>query len=323
MRLEVIVFILATMLAGCMHLDTQKNMAALDRVRVGDSQESVFQLVGMPDLRHDITDRRWVAFYQTRPVQTSAGKASDAPLTTAWCTPVSFEDGRVVSVGEDLTESWTRDENERLRQAKILDQRRQQAALAETARQRAAAERRKKIERLENEVGPVPASNAALNLKLYRELLDLDPDNPRYQDKVALYEERLAVQVKARQEQARLAAKEKRRLAWEHSREKRNQSLRQYSGNGIAEMAVHDMGNGSLYVWVKNVSQRIITTHPDYFTLLNQDDRPVVCVISDSLDRVLEPGSISHGKIDYRAEVQPKALIFENRESGRVVKFFQ
>ncbi|MGA6926630.1 MAG: DUF3192 domain-containing protein, partial [Desulfosarcina sp.] len=209
MRLEVIVFIAATMLAGCMHLNTQKNMAALDRVRVGDSQESVFQIVGMPDLRHDITDRRWVAFYQTQPVQTRTGKASDAPLTTAWCTPVSFENGRVVSVGEDLTESWTRDENERLRQAKILDQRRQQTALAETARQRAAAERRKKIERLENEVGPVPASNAALNLKLYRELLDLDPDNSRYQNKVALYEERLAVQDKAHQEQARLAAKEK------------------------------------------------------------------------------------------------------------------
>lgn len=318
MRTGVIIFLAAMLLAGCNPLDVRRNIEALEQVNPGDTQESVFQTLGPPDLRHDITDQRWVAFYQTR-----GGEAYDAPLTRAQCTPIAFENGRVVSVGEDPTELWTREENERLRRAQAAERERKQAAAADAARKRAAADRRKKIELLEKEVGPVPASDAALNLKLYRQLLDLAPDNTRYQQKVALYEDRLAVQEKARQERAAAAAREKRRRAWDRNRDVRNQVLRQYTGNGTAEMALHDMGNGSLYVWVKNVGSRIITTHPDHFTLLDGDDRTVACEISDSLDSVLEPGGISHGKIDYDPEVEPKALIFENRESGKVTKTFQ
>ena len=185
------------------------------------------------------------------------------------------------------------------------------------------AERQQKIQTLEREVKPVPASNAALNLALYRQLLELDPDNPHYQKKVAFYEERLSRQQKARQEHAASAAKQKQRQAWERAREARNKALRQYTGNGIAEMAVHDMGPGSLYVWVKNVSRQIITTHPDHFTLLDNDNNSIRCEVSNSLDSVLEPGSISHGKLEYNDDIQPKELIFRNRESGRISKVFQ
>jgi hypothetical protein len=195
--------------------------------------------------------------------------------------------------------------------------------MAEASARRAKAARQQKIEALENEVKPVPGGNAALNLKLYRQLLALDPENSRYQKKVAFYEDRLAKQQKAQQERAIRSAKAKRRQAWDQAREGRNKQLRQYSGNGIAEMAVHDMGNGSLYVWVKNVSRQIITTHPDHFTLIDSDNNVVKGEISDSLDSVLEPGSISHGKIEYSREIEPKELIFQNRESGRISKSFQ
>ena len=156
-----------------------------------------------------------------------------------------------------------------------------------------------------------------------RQLLDLDPENSRYQKKVADYEARLARQDEMRLVRAVRAAKEKDRKAWEQARETRNKKLREYTGNGSVEMAVHDMGNGSLYVWVKNVSQQIITTHPDHFTLMDSNNNPVRCEISDSLDSVLEPGSISHGKIEYSDEIEPKELIFQNRESGQTSKSFQ
>lgn len=318
MRIGVIVFIAAVVLSACVHLDINKNINALKRIQPGDSQEVVFETLGPPDLRNDISNEQFVAFYQTK-----AGNLSGTPVTAALCTPISFENGQVVAVGDDLTERWTREEKERIRQAAIAESERQQAEMAEAAAQRAKAAHQEKIEALEKEVKPVPASNAALNLKLYRQLLELDPDNSRYQKKVAAYEARLAQQKKARHERAVRSAKAKHRKAWEQDREKRNKKLRQYTGNSIAEMAVHDMGNGSLYVWIKNVSKQIITTHPDHFTLVDSENNPVACEISDSLDSVLEPGSISHGKIEYSREIEPKELIFQNRESGRISKSFQ
>ena len=318
MRIGVFVFICALALTSCAHLEFDKPIHALKQVRPGDTQADVFKTVGPPDLRTDISDQRFVAYYQTKP-----GKSPDIPLDKALCTPVAFENGQVVSVGDDLSEVWTKEEEARLREAEIAQRRRQQAQQARAAREQAEATRLKKIAALEKEVKPIPAANAALNLKLYRQLLDLDPDNARYQQKVATYEERLLRQEQIRQERAMRAAKQKQRQAWEQGREARNKKLRQYTGNGIAEMAVHDMGNGSLYVWVKNVSNQIITTHPDHFTLVDSDDSAARCEISDSLDSVLEPGGLSHGKIIYNKDIQPKELVFQNGESGKISKLFQ
>lgn len=318
MRIGVIVFIAAVVLSACVHLDINATINALKRIQPGDSQEFVFETLGPPDLRNDISGKHFVTYYRTKP-----GNFSGKPVSAAMCTPISFENGQVVVVGEDLTERWAREEKEPSGQGAIEESDRQQAEMAEAALKREKAVRQEKIKALENEVKPVPASNAALNLKLYRQLLVLDPDNTRYQKKVAVYEDRLAKQKTARDERAVRSAKAKHRQAWEQAREERNKKLRQYTGNGIAEMAVHDMGNGSLYVWIKNVSNQIITTHPDHFTLIDSENNPVSCQISDSVDSVLEPGSISHGKIDFSREVEPRELNFQNRESGRISKSFQ
>ena len=56
---------------------------------------------------------------------------------------------------------------------------------------------------------------------------------------------------------------------------------------------------------------------------MDSENNIAACEINSSLDRVLEPGSISHGKIAYNKEIQPKELIFQNRESGRISKSFQ
>lgn len=48
-------------------------------------------------------------------------------------------------------------------------------------------ERTARIAALEQKVRPIPASDYDGNLAIYRELLSLDPQNPRYKEKVSLY----------------------------------------------------------------------------------------------------------------------------------------
>ena len=318
MRIGAMIILTAFLLTGCVHVKISKNVNALDRIKKGDSQQVVLETMGPPDLRKDIGEHRSLFYYQTQ-----SGTPGDAPVTTDLCTPIAFEDGIVVAIGEDLAEAWTQEEEARLRQIEAAERRRREAEMKAVAREKAQQERLDKIAALEKEVRPIPASNAALNLKLYRQLLELDPDNTRYQKKVAFYKSRLARQKKAREERAARNLEKKHRQEWEQSREQRNKILRQYSGNGIAEMAVNDMGPGFMYVWVKNVSQQVITTHPDHFILLDNQGNRVACEISSSLDSVLQPGAISHGKIEYSETVYPGELIFRNHEAGRISKSFQ
>jgi hypothetical protein len=318
MRVGVIALLSAIFLLGCTHSNIIKNRRGLEQIQAGDDLKAVTQLMGPPDLRHDINDQRFVAYYQTK-----SSVSADVTLTEALCTPVAFDRGKVAMVGEDPTVQWTLEEEERKRQAEIAERRRQAAEREKTARRQAEAQRQRKINALEKEVKPVPSSNAALNLALYRQLLDLDPANPHYQKKVAFYKKKYADQQKAVKQRKQQAVEEKERQTWIQEREVRNQALRQYAGNQTAQVAVHDMGNGSLYVWVKNISDRIITTHPDHFTLVNNKDSTLGADISSSLDRVLEPGSISHGRITYNDRAILKELIFENPECGRIVRSFQ
>ena len=317
-RVWAMAFIAMLMLAGCAHLDVDRKADALTHIQPGDTQEDLVNIVGEPDIRHDIDEGRAMLFFQTKP------KASqDDYITTDLCTPVALENGKVVAVGEDLTPTWSREKEARSRNEQALAQKRKNAQQAELARKKAEEQRKQKIAELEKKVKPVPASNAELNLQLYKQLLELDPLNERYRKRVSIYEERLAQQTQKQKARQLQQEKERRRAAWENGRESRNEKLRQYSGNGTAEMAVHDMGSGSLYVWVKNISNQIITTHPDHFTLVDEDGHRIPCKINDHLDSVLEPGGISHGRIEYDESVYPKTLIFENREAGRIAKNFE
>jgi hypothetical protein len=303
---------------GCAQMKINRTLDGLTRIETGQSSKEVFQLLGSPAIEEKISDRRYAGFYQTR-----QGAISDSAVTVSLCTPVAFENDQVAGIGLDFYNRWVREEEERRRHLEIEETRRRKEQMSQILHQQEMELQRKKIAELEKEVGPIPASNASLNLKLYRQLLALDPTNTRYQKKVAYYEDRLDRQKEAQKTRAQQKARERYRQAWERNREARNEILRQYSGNGTAEMAVYDMGNNSLYIWVKNVSHQIITTHPDYFRLIDRNNNLISCAVGDSLDRVLEPGSLSHGKIEYRPDCIPSELIFQNRESGRISKVFQ
>ena len=66
MRIGVIFFIATLLLIGCAHLEISKKNKAVAQVKPGDTKEAVFATLGPPDLRQDINDRRFVAFYQTK-----------------------------------------------------------------------------------------------------------------------------------------------------------------------------------------------------------------------------------------------------------------
>lgn len=304
MRTGVAIFITVFTLAACAQSKVLNNKTALSEIHLGYGMETVVEALGVPVFRHDISEQSFVAYYQTK-----AGESSDSPVTRAMCTPIGIENRKVVAIGDEMTEAWIQEIEERKRQAKLAEQEKLEQA-----------KRQAKIDALEKEVKPIPAYRAALNLKLYRQLLDLDPDNTVYQLKVAVYEQRLTMQKKANRDRVDAKAKDKALQIWEETREERNKKLRVYTGNGIVNMAVEDMGKGSLYVWVKNVSQKFIIVHPDYFSLMEADNKKARCQISDSLNSILEPGSLSHGKISYSEEIIPKELILHILDSDQIKK---
>jgi outer membrane protein assembly factor BamE (lipoprotein component of BamABCDE complex) len=316
--IALVILIGATLVSGCAQTKITRNDNYINGLETGLHYDTVVETLGEPLIQKEISVHRFVAFYQTKP-----GDPAIASHSSSLCEPIVFEDFLVVGVGSGFYEKSVREEKERVRRVEIYEARRKRARMAEAARLKRAAERKKEIAALEKEVAPVPASNAALNLKLYRKLLTLDPGNTRYKKKVAYYENRLERQKKATQARAEKQAQEKLLRVWEKRRPERNQRLGKYTGNGTAEMAVYDMGNHSLYVWVKNVSKQIITTHPDYFTLLDNHRNKIPCVIEGRLHSVLEPGSLSHGEIAYHPDSIPNELIFQNNESGRISKVFQ
>ena len=87
MRIGAIVFIATLLLTGCAHLDISRKARAVSQIEPGELQADVFSKLGPPDLRHDITEKRFVAFYQTKPTisSTSLGAwaiTGEAPIAS-------------------------------------------------------------------------------------------------------------------------------------------------------------------------------------------------------------------------------------------------
>lgn len=82
------------------------------------------------------------------------------------------------------------------------------------------------VSELEAEVATVPVSDFEENIRIYKELMALDPDNERYANKVAHYEERMRM---AKEEEERVA-KAVEQAAKEEERRKGFHCLSQWNG---------------------------------------------------------------------------------------------
>jgi hypothetical protein len=307
MRRGGVVFIVAVTLAACTQIKIMDNRNAIRQIQLGDGLETVIKTLGLPVFRRDIAEQSFVVYYRTR-----FGRSLDSPVTISMCTPITIQNRQVVAIGDEMTDAWSLEADNGQHRAGPMEQNKPE----HFQRQTTVATQAKTVQL-------TAASNAKIDLQLYNKLLELDPDNVLYQKKVAFSKGRLAAQDKGHGKNTDSKAISNVLRIWEQTRDVRNKNLRKYTGNGIASMAIQDMGDGSLYVWVRNVSQRILTVHPEHFSLVDNNHNKTRCQISDSLGSTLVPGSISHGEISYRKDIIPKNLILQIPGSAQIKKNFQ
>ncbi len=317
MRTTLLTLFLVVLITGCAHLKSGENKRAIESLAIGADEPAVVQKLGPPDFRRDVSPEKYVYYYQT-----SVAPAGQTEIDKSLCTPLAFDNDRLVAIGRDLTQQWEKESAAQKKRERLAAKEKLKKEKLALKRKKARIARKKKIDALEKKVRPIPMARVALNLKIYRELLALAPDNQRYQKKVALYEERLEHKNRIAGKKERIAARKRAQALKEEKRKERNSRLRQYSGNENAEIAIHDMGNGSLYIWLKNTGTQTITSHPDYFTLIDQNEEKIGCRFAPGFDAVIEPGDIAHGKVKCLSVLKLKRLIFKNNEAGIVIKDF-
>lgn len=170
---------------------------------------------------------------------------------------------------------------------------------------------RKEIARLDRFVKQIPAENTLDNLRVYKYLLKLVPENSRYQQKVALYEEKFRKE-KGKREALRLYREEIRKL--------QNRDLKVFQGNEQILMAVKILGSGKFYIWLKNTGEDPIQIRPDQFMLLDETGRTYDCYRCLDMKTELIAGGQVEGRISFDAFTTPRELLFSHPSAGKVVR---
>ena len=156
-----------------------------NKIEAGLTEDEVIKLLGKPGLIAPHGAGKLIYYYP-------ASKSANCIKDRESCTPVVFEKGRVIGVGRLALQSAPkksrttkpRDSSSQLRKTPTP------TPPTKSLKPRLDVETRKEIARLDRFVKQIPAENTLDNLRVYKYLLKLDPENPRYQQKVALYEER-------------------------------------------------------------------------------------------------------------------------------------
>lgn len=267
----------------------------------GMRPETVTARLGDPARRELFAPDRFVYFYDSGPYR-------DRPLC--------FDKYTLAHIGPELLDAWRQ---ERLA---IAESGQGTGQLSPKAKARVKAtlkaERDSRIDELERQVKPLPVSDTTGNLKLYRELLSLDPDNGRYRSKVNFYRERYEAEQAERKRATELAAKQRQEAA----RKRRNKALRVYEGSDTLQVAVHELGGGELYLWVKNLSEKTLMLVASQYRILDAEERPIALSVGPELQGALNGGDIAYGKLRYDGRIKPSRLVLEHPEAGVVEKWF-
>jgi hypothetical protein len=275
--------------------------SAKTAIRKGMRPETVTAMLGEPTRRELFAPDRYVYFYDSGPYK---GK------------PLCFDKHRVVHIGPELLASWRKERLIRTTGGESAGE------LSSKAKARVKAtlkaERNARIAELERQVKPLPVSATGENLRLYRELLSLAPDNARYRRKVAFYRARLEAEQTQKKQAVELAAKKRQEVA----RKRRNKALRVYEGNDKVQIAIHELGRGELYLWVKNLSDSALLLVSSYYRLLDADSAPITMRVGSELQGLVAAGGIAYGKLIYDAKLRPSRLILDHPKAGVVEKWF-
>jgi len=284
MKNRPIYIILATVFfGGCLQstLNLPPDKAKIEQIEAGTLENSVRIIAGKPD--RVVKSKYGYHTYYYR-----EGISADCKKDLETCIPIIIERGRVAAVGQQWAKAWERQRHKKT------------AGVPQSVAPESTPE---KIARLEKQVKAIPMSRTVDNLNIYRYLLKLDPDNTRYQKKVAFYEKRFAM------EKARKKATKKQLAA---TRKWQNARLQKFEGKPPAEMAIKILGNGKFHVWLKNSGSQAFRVEAGHFYLSCQKGKRQPIYRSKDFGKYLPPGKVIEGRVTFATTCEPVAFIYIN-----------
>lgn len=294
MNIRSILIILVTVFfSGCLQatLNLPPDKDKIEQIEAGTLENSVRIIAGNPD-------RIIKSKYGYRTYYYREGISSDCKKDLETCIPIIIDRGRVAAVGQQWTKAWQRQRHKKTAGVpRIVDQESTQ----------------EKIARLEQQVKAIPMSRTVDNLNIYRYLLKLDPDNKRYQKKVAFYEKRFAAE-KAQKKAAKkkLAATRK----WQNAR------LQKFAGKPPAQMAIKILGNGKFHVWLKNTGTKAFRVEANQFYLACSKGKRHPIYRSKDFGKYLPPGKVIEGRVTFATSCEPLEFVYINPGVAKLHRVF-
>ena len=294
---QLIIILITTVLSGCLRttLNLPPDKSKLEKIEAGTLESSVRIIAGKPD--RIIKSKKGFNTYYYR-----GNLTSDCHKDLRTCIPIVLEKGKVVAVGYQWAKAWEK-QRKRKKTAKPL----KTAPPAKTDRETT----RKEIAKLEKRARNIPKSRTIDNLNIYRYLLKLDPGNPRYQKKIAFYENCFE------KEKAKRVA-EKKQLAAE--RKWQNGKLKMFKGDTPVQMAVKILGNGEFYVWLKNTGKKPFNVEAQQFFLSCGKKKRYPIYSSKDFGKEVAPGTVIEGRIAFAIYCDPRKIIYANPNVATVFR---
>lgn len=288
------------------------------KIEAGMEEKTVRLLAGEPDRVEQTPYGAHVLYYRESLV-------SDCTKDLATCVPIVVADGRVAAIGQQWLSAWEKEQKEaaadriqRMKAARAAarDQKKMEAPLrlnGSAMEQQPDDATRAQIIRLENEVHRIPVSRTMDNLKIYRYLHKLDPENAKYVRKVAFYEAQLE------SDQQRRAEAKKREAA---TRRRQNETLKAFEGNERVRMAIENLGGGQFHVWIENRLPAPIKIAPRHFTLVCTNDSRFAVYQTKDFNDTVSAGEIIDGRLAFDAYCPPREIVFSHPSAGRLTRVF-
>ena len=288
----------------------------MSKIQAGMKEKAVRSMAGEPDRVVQSRHGARILYYRENLMSNC-----DKDLDT--CTPVVIERGRVAAIGHPWMNAWVIEKTEAERKKKnqnavvtAIEPADSEPALKLKTGDAASTKdtaTRKEIARLEKQVRRIPYSRTMDNLNIYRYLLKLDPDNPRYRKKVAFYEAQLErdkeKRAKTRQQEAEI-------------RKAQNKSLKQLQGNRTIHMGLENLGSGRFYVWLKNVGSAPIRVTPRHFILVCTNGKSYTVYQTKDFNRDIQPGQTLGGRVAFDVYCPPRELVFLHPTAGKTSRKF-
>jgi len=290
---RIVTILVALLLPGCLQstLNLPPDEDKIEKISAGTLENSVRIIAGPPD-RIVKSKHGYRTFYYRETM------TSDCAQDLATCIPIIIEHGKVAAVGHQWAKAW-----ERQRHQKRTPDSGNGGRAVVTDREPTQEPNRAKIARLEKQVRAIPMSRTVDNLNIYRYLLKLDPDNPKYQRKVAFYKKRFE-----REKASRVATKKQMAAVrrWQNAR------LQSLQGDPPAQMAIKILSNGKYHVWLKNTGEKPFRVEPRQFFLSCEKGKRYPIYRSKDFGKEVQPGKVIEGRVTFAIPCNPNEFIYVN-----------